>query len=73
MDEKYLTFVVTVKVTKSVPGELDGDVNYDQLVKKLKINIEEAVCIQKGSLNSYLMGKVSTTNDEEEEGYSDES
>ena len=54
-DEIYRTFYVTVKITKTVPGFLIGDTKYDEIVRKIKNNISDAVNISNGVITACNM------------------
>lgn len=55
------TFCVSVKFSKETPGNLVDDIGFDQLIKKIKNNISEAVGCTQGVINSYQVGEVEET------------
>ncbi len=52
------TFLVNVKIIKATDGVLEGDVNYEEILKKIKTGITEAVSICAGVINSYQIGEI---------------
>lgn len=60
-NEVNKTFYVAVKITKETPGNLEDDVGYGELIKKIKNNISEVVGCTQGVINSYQVGEVEET------------
>jgi len=58
MNEIIKTFLVDVKICKSTPGALEGTTNYEEVLKKIRTGISEAVAICAGVVNSYQDGKI---------------
>ena len=56
--EANKTFYVAVRIAKDGEGDLKDDLNYGELIKKIKHNISEAVGITMGVINSYQLGDV---------------
>ena len=56
--EANKTFYVAVRIAKDGEGDLKDDLNYEQIIKKIKNNISEAVGITMGVINSYQLGDV---------------
>ncbi len=61
------TFLVDVKITKATPGILEGTTNYEEILKKIKTGIAEAVAICAGVINSYQVGKILEVTKKDEE------
>ena len=49
---------VAVRIAKDGEGDLKDDLNFEQIIKKIKNNISEAVGITMGVINSYQLGDV---------------
>ena len=57
-NETQKTFYVAVKFVKDGRGDLENDVNFKSLKKKIKDGISEAVGRSQGIINSYQIGEV---------------
>ncbi len=65
-NEVIRTFLVDVKITKATSGALEGDTNYEEILKKIKTGISEAVAICAGVINSYQVGEILEMKEEEQ-------
>jgi len=64
--EVIKTFLVKVKIQSATDGALEGTVNYEEVLKKIKTGISEAVAICAGVINSYQVGEILEVKKEKE-------
>lgn len=57
-NEIVKTFLVKVKIASATDGALEGTVNYEELLKKIKTGISLSVAICAGVMNSYQVGEI---------------
>ena len=63
----HKTFIVHVKICKSTSGNMEGSVDYEEVLRKIKTGIAESVAICAGVINSYLIGEILDVKDEKKD------